>query len=489
MLSKFMRAALFLVVVCISFDYSKTNAQAHDSPCQTCPSVVRGGATARYNTTALTTAVVYSQPPSLSGVLYPSSSSSNDYDQFVWDDFILPSTHAITEIQWRGGYDPAYAAYAGPVVDFIIGIYATSIAGEPDVANLPLAEYQAGGIAGETFVGTFGGIPMYDYTLTLPSPFNAQAGTKYWVQIEASQAGVPNWGLADATGGNGTHFWAFVNYAGGLAYRWGSGDAAFTLLGPDSALAAHFTASPTTGQVPFTVAFTNTSAGSYTSSLWDFGDAFTSTLPNPTHTYTATGQYTVALTISGVSGADTLTRSNFIIVTWPLSSIDVAPHPVTLTVGAAQTFTATAVDIYSNLVDINPIWSTDAGTMDGNRLTAQTMPAAGKHVTATVGSTSGTASVNVLVGPLALIAVSPHPVNVAVGATQTFTATGLDGYDNMVAISPTWSTDAGTMVGNVLTAQTTPAAGKHVTATVDGINGIAVVNILIKVYLPIILKE
>ena len=64
-------------------------------------------------------------------------------------------------------------------MDFIVGIYGTSIAGEPDVASLPLAEYQAGGNAGETPVGTFGGIPMYDYTLILPSPFNAQAGVKY----------------------------------------------------------------------------------------------------------------------------------------------------------------------------------------------------------------------------------------------------------------------------------------------------------------------
>lgn len=433
-------------------------------------------------------AILYSQPPSTSGVFYPSSSSSNDYDQFVWDDFTLSSTQAITEIRWRGGYDPRYALYAGPVVDFIVGIYGTSIAGEPDVASLPLVEYQAGGNAGQTPAGTFGGIPMYDYTLALPSPFNAQADVKYWVQIEASQAGVPNWGIADGTGANGTHFWALVNYAGGLSYRWGSGDAAFTLLGPDTGLSAHFIASPTTGAVPLTVTFTNTSAGSYTSSQWDFGDGFTSTLANPMHTFTATGSYTVALTVGGAGGTDTLTNTNLIIVTWPLSSITVTPDPITVVVGAARVLTATATDIYSNVVAINPVWSTDAGTMYGNRLIAQTTPSVGRHVTATVGGTSGVASVNVVTGPLALIAIAPNPVTLSPGASQAFTATGLDGYDNMVAIGPTWSTDAGTMVGNVLTAQTQLAAGRHVTATVGGIHGIAVVNIMTRVYLPVILK-
>ncbi len=435
-----------------------------------------------------TAAVLYSQPPSTGGVFYPSSSSSNDYDQFVWDDFTLSSTQAITEIHWRGAYDPKYALYAGPVVDFIVGIYGTSIAGEPAVGNLPLAEYQAGGNAGETLAGTFGGIPMYDYTLVLPSPFAAQGGVKYWVQIEASQAGVPNWAITDGTGGNGTHFWAFVNYAGGLAYRWGTGDAAFTLLGPDTGLSTHFAASPTTGQVPLTVTFTNTSAGIYTSSLWDFGDSLTSTLDSPTHTFTATGQYTVALTISGPGGTDTLTKTNVIIVTSPLASITVIPNPITVTVGAAQIFTATATDIYNNVIVINPLWSTDAGTMTVNRLTAQTTPAAGRHVTATVGGLSGIASVNVVTGPLALIAVAPNPVTLSAGAIQTFTATGLDGFDNIVLINPTWTTDAGTMTGNVLTAQTQLAAGRHVTATVGSINGIAIVNIMTRVYLPVVLK-
>lgn len=86
-------------------------------------------------------------------------------------------------------------------------------------------------------------------------------------------------------------------------------------------LRADFTASPTTGLAPLTVAFTNTSTGAYTDSLWHFGDGNTSTQTSPTHIYTETGSYTVTLTVSGPGETDTLTRTNYITV----SNVPVAP--------------------------------------------------------------------------------------------------------------------------------------------------------------------
>ena len=44
---------------------------------------------------------------------------------------------------------------------------------------------------------------------------------------------------------------------------------------------ASFSATPTSGIVPLEVTFTNTSTGTLTASLWDFGDGGTSTLMNP----------------------------------------------------------------------------------------------------------------------------------------------------------------------------------------------------------------
>ena len=61
---------------------------------------------------------------------------------------------------------------------------------------------------------------------------------------------------------------------------------------PVSVPVAGFSASPTSGQVPLAVQFTDTSAGSPTSWSWDFGDgSAASTQQNPSHTYTAAGTY------------------------------------------------------------------------------------------------------------------------------------------------------------------------------------------------------
>lgn len=58
-----------------------------------------------------------------------------------------------------------------------------------------------------------------------------------------------------------------------------------------------FTQDFTTGDVPLTVTFTDTSSGDTapTSWSWNFGDGGTSTLQNPVHTYTVPGTYTVTL--------------------------------------------------------------------------------------------------------------------------------------------------------------------------------------------------
>jgi len=78
-------------------------------------------------------------------------------------------------------------------------------------------------------------------------------------------------------------------------------------------LGANFTANITTGVIPLTVHFTDTSSGTPIAWLWTFGDGNTSTDQNPTHTYTTPGNYTVSLEVNG--GADTCTRPAYIKVT------------------------------------------------------------------------------------------------------------------------------------------------------------------------------
>ncbi len=58
---------------------------------------------------------------------------------------------------------------------------------------------------------------------------------------------------------------------------------------------------------------------SITSRAWNFGDGATSTEKNPTHTYTAEGDYTVTLTVSNGTDNDIETKTNYISVTAPAS--------------------------------------------------------------------------------------------------------------------------------------------------------------------------
>lgn len=61
------------------------------------------------------------------------------------------------------------------------------------------------------------------------------------------------------------------------------------------AIVTNFTADVESGETPLTVTFTDTSTGSPTNWIWDFGDGFTSNIQNPSHTYTEDGTYTVSL--------------------------------------------------------------------------------------------------------------------------------------------------------------------------------------------------
>ena len=188
-------------------------------------------------------ATLYSQPPDPAGGLYQSSwwpPNESNFDKFLWDNFTLTNTQDMTMIQWRGGYDPNIFNGAGTVVDFEVAIYASNGA-EPAYLSGPLVTNQTGGSAGETFAGMVGGVDMYDYAFTLPVPFQAQGGTKYWVYIVAAQEGNPDWGLSKATGGDTQHF--RVTHDGSIP-EFRSGDLAFTLLGPAEAVHGLATSDP-----------------------------------------------------------------------------------------------------------------------------------------------------------------------------------------------------------------------------------------------------
>lgn len=129
-----------------------------------------------------------------------------------------------------------------------------------------------------------------------------------------------------------------VAYAGVLSTKMQSVAAVVTYrtveTSPPAPPTAGFTAAPTSGAAPLAVQFTDTSSGSPTQWLWDFGDGTTSVDRNPAHTYATVGTFTVALTATNAAGSDTTTRSGLITAS---SGVVGFQGPSTVGAGSAPT--------------------------------------------------------------------------------------------------------------------------------------------------------
>jgi PKD repeat protein len=118
-------------------------------------------------------------------------------------------------------------------------------------------------------------------------------------------------------------------------------------LGGGTAPTASFTGSPTSGNDPMTVAFTDTSTGGPTSWSWDFGDpgsgsANVSSIQNPSHTYNSAGTYTVKLTATNGSGSNLKTQTNYVTVTPPPPTANFTGSPTSGSSPMTVTFTDTS---------------------------------------------------------------------------------------------------------------------------------------------------
>ena len=119
-------------------------------------------------------------------------------------------------------------------------------------------------------------------------------------------------------------------------------------------LQADFNANPTIGVAPLPVSFTDTSTGSITDHLWDFGDGATSANVSPTHVYTNAGVFSVSLTVSGPDGSSTASQSitvtNALLATVTIIATDPsASEPGTDT----GTFTVTRTGSAANALTVN----------------------------------------------------------------------------------------------------------------------------------------
>jgi len=106
-----------------------------------------------------------------------------------------------------------------------------------------------------------------------------------------------------------------------------------TVVGP---LTSKFTPNTNSGKAPLPVTFTDRSIGSPTSWNWDFGDGTTSTVQNPTHTFTSGGAFDVKLTVARGVTTDTSTQ---VVNVGGVPVADFAGAPKSVNVGETVAFT------------------------------------------------------------------------------------------------------------------------------------------------------
>jgi len=147
-----------------------------------------------------------------------------------------------------------------------------------------------------------------------------------------------------------------------------------------------FIASPTSGEHPVTVAFTDQSIGP-TSWLWNFGDGTTGTTRNVTHTYSVAGNYNVSLTTTNEDGSDSEVKTNYVIVT-AVPDANFSANRTTITQGQPIQFNDTSLD--------NPTswaWTFGDGNTSTDKNATHTYSVAGNYnVTLTVTNSYGSNS-------------------------------------------------------------------------------------------------
>jgi PKD repeat protein len=149
--------------------------------------------------------------------------------------------------------------------------------------------------------------------------------------------------------------------------------------------AAGYVAPPTVQAcAPFSASFSNSTPGA-TGWLWDFGDGFTSTQQNPTHTYTGQGFFTVSLIVQTATGCTQFYNQ------FRTYNIDRIDPGFTFTQGQCAPYTVTFNDTTSNAASW--LWNFGDNTTSASQNPVHNYPGPGLYtVSLTVTTQSGCSS-------------------------------------------------------------------------------------------------
>ena len=253
---------------------------------------------------------VLSEPPPIAGFdAVPRSGAAP-----LVVSFADTSTGAVTSHSWSFG-DGGTSTLANPQ-------YVYPFPGLYTVTHQVTGPGGSDTLTQDAFIEAFP-VPVADFVAT---PFSGTAPLSVAFQNLSTNAGSWTWSFGDGMSSNEENpvhvYQSSGVYSVSLTASGAGGSDTETKEGYISvfdAPVALFDGTPTSGPLPLTVSFSDSSGGTVTSHSWTFGDGGTSTLASPQHTYTGAGVYSVTLEVTGPGGSDTFTRDNY---------IDAIPAPV-----------------------------------------------------------------------------------------------------------------------------------------------------------------
>jgi hypothetical protein len=166
---------------------------------------------ALFGTARAEAATIFVQPPLYPTALGAWNSTLGEFRAF--ENFNLASAETIRGITWQGMY-----YFGGPTpATNALGFHVFFFADNAGVVGTPLAgNFYDVGATNQTFVATepFGDVPanIFNYTLNIV-PFNAAAGTTYWMMVLAALSDTSvHWAWTKGVGGDGISLQRFNSF-------------------------------------------------------------------------------------------------------------------------------------------------------------------------------------------------------------------------------------------------------------------------------------
>ncbi|MBT3241048.1 MAG: PKD domain-containing protein [Chloroflexi bacterium] len=161
--------------------------------------------------------------------------------------------------------------------------------------------------------------PTATITITSPSVDILKGPGIFYKVLGRAESGA----IYEVLGQNGSGDWWQIDYDGSEAWVQNSAGVRNELSAPVVSIplpppTADFVMTPSAGEAPLTVEFTNSSSDGY-QWAWDFGDGIVAYEPNPTHTFTGEGTYNVSLRVDSQLGYGIVNKT-----------IEVEPAPIVL---------------------------------------------------------------------------------------------------------------------------------------------------------------